>query len=759
MSWLPAASLRQRWHVGVLIALAVAFAASHLPFVSRSPVSVDAVNLALGVEDFDLADHRPHPPGYPIVIALGKLSRLVLDRVAPSAPPGDAVRALALWSTLFGALAPLAFFHFFRAVDGDVRAAVAATALTVTCPLFWFTAARPMSDVPGLVAGFTAQALLLAGWRRQQMPVVLVGGLAAGLSVGFRVQNAWLTLPLLVWVVLQCRPRARSLTRAAAMWLAGILIWALPLTFVVGGPAGYVDAFAAQGEEDLARADILVTNRTVDRLLVGLIHTFAYPWANTWSAAAILGLALVGAIAIRRLTRSARIALAVSTLPYALFHLVFQESVHVRYALPLVPAVAYLAVNGIHALVPRSMPFVVAALTVSGVAITFPAVASYGRTASPAYQALEDIRAHAKGKAKARVLAMHFGLSRLLRGEAMPARALPVAPEREWLALVEHWRTMPDVPVWFLAERGRRDLALLDRRSRRLIRSYGWSFPRKFAMGRMPANGVDWYELAPPGWIATEGWALSHESAGVAARDHGGPAVAPIKALVRRRKEEAVLMVGGRNLSFASGAAARIEVAIAGRAVATWDLPRESPFFLRMFRLPAGILTSPTAYVPLTVRAWPTAESGGQLAVAIEQFDVQSANTSLYGLDAGWYEPEYDGAAPAPWRWTAAAATARVHHGGHDLTLRVVGEVPLEQLARPPRIVVRAGARVLTEVTASTRDIVLEARVPAAALDEANGLLTLETDQTFVAHEAFGNGDYRRVGLRVYEFDLRESRR
>ena len=33
-----------------------------------------------------------------------------------------------------------------------MRAALAATALAVACPLFWYLAVRPMSDVPGLAA-------------------------------------------------------------------------------------------------------------------------------------------------------------------------------------------------------------------------------------------------------------------------------------------------------------------------------------------------------------------------------------------------------------------------------------------------------------------------------------------------------------------------------------------------------------------------------------------------------------------------------
>ena len=53
------------------------------------------MNFALGVRDFDPSKHQPHPPGYPVFIALGKLSHAVW--------PSDS-GSLSLWGALFGAL-------------------------------------------------------------------------------------------------------------------------------------------------------------------------------------------------------------------------------------------------------------------------------------------------------------------------------------------------------------------------------------------------------------------------------------------------------------------------------------------------------------------------------------------------------------------------------------------------------------------------------------------------------------------------------
>ena len=58
---------------------------------------IDAVNFTLGVRDFDVAQHQPHPPGYPVFIALGKLSTPVLRAAGVAAPevarPGGVERA------------------------------------------------------------------------------------------------------------------------------------------------------------------------------------------------------------------------------------------------------------------------------------------------------------------------------------------------------------------------------------------------------------------------------------------------------------------------------------------------------------------------------------------------------------------------------------------------------------------------------------------------------------------------------------------
>ena len=188
-------------------ALAIFFLATHLPFITPGPGSVDATNFALGVRDFDPSDHRPHPPGYPVFIALGKVTRsLVAFSPTDHESVNAEARALAVWGVLFGAVAVFPLFVIFRFLGLDVPSAFGATALTVMCPLFSFTAVRSLSDIPGLSAACIVQAMLFTAYRRPRSEsqsawrLLLFAAMLSGFVIGVRSQTAWLTIPVLIAV-------------------------------------------------------------------------------------------------------------------------------------------------------------------------------------------------------------------------------------------------------------------------------------------------------------------------------------------------------------------------------------------------------------------------------------------------------------------------------------------------------------------------------------------------------------------------------
>src|ERR671912_1163157 len=105
MTTLTRSPLAQGRPVAWLAGLALIFALAHVPFLAPSLEDIDSVNFALGVRDFDVAAHRPHPPGYPVYIFLGKIATSIAAFGVDAVPSLVEAKALAVLSFLLGLLA------------------------------------------------------------------------------------------------------------------------------------------------------------------------------------------------------------------------------------------------------------------------------------------------------------------------------------------------------------------------------------------------------------------------------------------------------------------------------------------------------------------------------------------------------------------------------------------------------------------------------------------------------------------------------
>jgi Protein O-mannosyl-transferase TMEM260-like len=816
----------------IALGLALFFLSAHLPFLASDLDDIDPINFALGVRHFDPTLHRPHPPGYPVFVGLAKLTTWAFRALGGSGARPPEVAALALLSALSGAIACFFMVQLFGRLasrgigrppppsDTDPCArwvAVGAALTAATCPLYWFTGSRPLSDLPGLAMALLAQTLVADAFLAEQrvargetagspglpdsarpsepVRLVVAGAFAAAIAIGFRSQTAWLTLPLLGLALADRvgRGAARALARSAAAFAAGVFLWGVPLILASGGLARYLRALTGQGAEDFAGVDMWFTNPTPRRLAFGLYRTFVLPWALTPVAAVVLALAFIGLVGLLFRSRRALLAVLAAAGPYAIFHLLFQESVTTRYALPLVPMTAFLAMCGIWSLVDAallpwriaargsersllawettarraSVGLVATALVATGLASAMPAVVAYARTGSPIFRAIEEMRKGASGLSAPPTLAMHRRVMNESRraftwaAEDRPfrSRTLPATPSHEALEVVKLWRDGGVEPVWFLADPSRTDLALIDPAARRRVVRYRWAFGRTetYVGGARPWE-MDWYDIRSPGWFVGEGWSLTPETAGTAARDRKGPGLAPIDGWVRRRGGPATLMLGGRNLGGPTDPRARILVTLDGREIDHLGVAPAPGFFLRVLSLPAGVLLGPGPYARLRVSASADDGAQGPVNVGIEQFDVQDEDQPVFGYDAGWHELEYDAKQGRLWRWTSNAATLRVHAGAGDRVLVVSGESPMKYFRVVPVVTVRAGTVMLGRFEPSA-DYTFRAPLPAAALQQAGGLVTIETSQSFVPDERTHNGDRRCLGLRVWTAALEPATR
>jgi len=723
-------------HRSAGFALLLIFLASHLALLPRTLEDLDSINFALGVRQFDVSLHQPHPPGYPVFIALAKVSTATLRFVGVNAA---APRGLAIWSALAGAAALPALFVFFRRLEGRDRLAWWATIVAGASPLFWFSALRPLSDMLGFAAAIWAITLMWA--RAPFRKGLLMGALLAGLAIGVRSQTAVLTVPMLVFAMAAAEPRQRI--AAVGAFAVGVLLWGIPLIVASGGMPSYLEALGAQAGEDFSGVVMLWTSHTRRDIVYAVVNTFIWPW-DWWLGVAICALAAIGSLRLAWRAPRALLMLAWLFGPYALFHLLFQETATTRYALPLVPVVAYLAMAAVEGLPGAALP--VAALGVSAISLmqTLPASLHYAHEGAPVFRAFDDMAATAHGGDPVNAIALHAQMRRASEWAApiLPARVARAPHGREWLTLVALWKAEPSARVWFLADPGRTDLVLFDPRARDLARGYRWDFVEPPFVGGARPDNVDWYRMGPPNWMLEQGWSLTAEVGGITAREQLGPHVAPAVAWLRRQSEEVTVVLGGRNLS---ARAVTLSASLPGGIVDRFPIEPHT-FFVQRLSLPAGAIAGGAGYVPLDVKS----EGGPTLPVSLEQFDAEPPSVPMFAFETGWQEPEYNRLERHSWRWMSEKSDLWVRPIGRAVTLTLVGESPMRYYGAPPHVRVLIGDR---EVGAfdPAADFDRSFTLPADLLAAANGKVTLVSSRFFVPGGNGGAGDQRHLALRIYE--------
>lgn len=746
----------------VAVVLAALFLASHLASLAPSLEDIDSINFALGLRDFDPARHQPHPPGSPVYIALGRGLLAVVTVVRPELDRvGAEALALGLWSAVAGAVAIAAAAGLFVLIAPHARPAAAwGAGLLAVSPLFWLSGLRPMSDLPGLAAALVTQVLILHSRAHRRR--LVYAGLACGLAAGVRLQTTWLTVPLLVAALFVHRGAGLGwvLTRPVAAAAVGCLAWAVPLVADSGGVDGYLRALGSQAGEDFAWVNMLWLDPTPRRLAFALYETLVLPWGSVPLAALVLVATTIGcAIACNR-ERTAVLQLMLAFGPYTALHLLFQETLTVRYALPTLVPVAWLAARACVS-AGRLAPVAATALVGAALAVSVPLGLDFGRDAHPVFRALDDAQdrlsrlsragATAEERPPAAVYA-HYSLWRAL--QAQPLRSA-VEPRRqyEWLGPADYWKQGGTDPIWFLADPRRTDLALIDPRARLDVTRYRWAVADRAELGGSRPLGADWYRIAPPGWFAGEGWSLTPETGGLAQATATGPDAQPIEAWVRARAEPLHLMVGGRHLGEPGDPSARFELSLDGVVLDRWTLSVQQRNFLRFLAVPVGLPRGPRTYAPLTILSRPEGDLGRRAAVAVRQFDIQPLSRLLWAFGEGWHEAEYDISSGRQWRWSSERSILQTQGPAGDLRLTVRGESPLRYLDAPPTVRVVAGGRVIAQFRPHA-DFEWAVIVPAADRERSAGMIAIETEPVYLPGPAEGTSDIRHLGLRVYQIDV-----
>lgn len=369
-------------------ATVAAVALTRIYALSRTLWDWDESLFCMALRDFDVVHHHPHPPGFPLFVALGKLLRPIA---------GSDFRSLQI-VTLVGAVAlfPLTF-ALAREMRFSSRVSYFGALLFAFFPNVWFFGGTAFSDVSALALTLGSCVMLLRGCRDRR---------------------AYFSGALLLGLAASMRPQALMIGCAAAIvstWFRGRVSWRDPLIAALIGASVIVVSYgaAALASESIegyfaAARSLRDYLRKVDSFLnpdrpaaISLFTDFFIHHIPGGKRAVAVAIAAAGAVSWGVLKRSRSVFLLLATfLPFNVFGWFMLDINSIsRYAVSYEAMSAILAVEGIAViclLLRHFAPYgtAIASIVLIGMFVvwTLPAIREVRNTISPTVAAMLSIR-------------------------------------------------------------------------------------------------------------------------------------------------------------------------------------------------------------------------------------------------------------------------------------------------------------------------------------------------------------------------------
>jgi len=397
----------------VFLALAIAIALTRLLAVSETLFDWDEGLFALGIREYDVVHHHPHPPGYPLFIAAAKLLHAI---------GVEEFRALQAIVVLGAMLLFPAVYLLARELGFGFATASGGAALFCFLPNVWVYGGTGFSDVPALTLTLFASWLLLRSGTLASSPAeqgasslpsggtpraqpsgrrrsaYIAGAIVLGIAAGIRPPSLVIALVPALLATWQ-RLRARDfLAIAAAILLGGGIVAAsyLGAAYATGSLDGYLDAVKKQS--DYVRDIDSWRSPEREPLHEAAKDFFLRPVRQQLQMYGLVLLGLISAItSIAKRRRATLLTLAVFA-PFAILAwLTLDVYAAGRYSMPYLVAYAILAVDGLGILARHRVRVqaVLVAIVVSVFAVwTWPALALQRAEVSPPIAALRWVKAN-----------------------------------------------------------------------------------------------------------------------------------------------------------------------------------------------------------------------------------------------------------------------------------------------------------------------------------------------------------------------------
>jgi hypothetical protein len=417
---------RQR---AILACVAAVCAASRFLALSRSLWDWDEALFALGMREYDVSVHHPHPPGFPVYIALAKLFRLVA---------ASDFRALQTVNVIAAVLVFPAMYFFARQLRFRFTISVLAGALFAFFPNVWFYGGGAFSDIPSIVLVLFSAGLLVRG--AEDRSAYWLGTFLLAVAIGIRPQNILVGLLPGLYATRRRRPHEVLVALLIGVVVAGAAFGGA--IYATGSFEQYLRVVREHGDY-IARVD---SWRNVDRppmwRLADRFFIKQYQSAGLGFAATLF--VIVSAVASIRQRSRPMLFNVLAFAPFALFAWAMLDRYSIsRFSIGYQPMFALLLADGIRRVGRKYAAILGAAFIAAFAAFTLPGLNVVRTEVAPSVRAAAALRQYVDPKR-----------DQLFVGHTMSKFVDLVSPGIPYTRVADD-RVMPlttSQPSWLLAE-------------------------------------------------------------------------------------------------------------------------------------------------------------------------------------------------------------------------------------------------------------------------------------------------------------------
>jgi len=407
----------------------------------RTPWENDEFLFAEAVRKFDPSQYHPHPPGFPLLVLMGKVFAGFIH---------DPWRALVVFSILAAPIGFVAIARAFRNWIDDPNLAICAALIYYFSASMLVHGTLALSDGPAMMFLGLALFAISSPHDAEHDRNAIAIGIWTSAAIGTRPQLFVPIAPMLLIALLQMRTMRQ---RAACVIAFGLFsaMWFLPLVDAAGG-------FEATRLYETKQAAYVATHDATisrgGRSMAQLVVRFLFhPWGTKYVPLPLFACVFLGVAGFLRLLRRDRLRstlwpLIVFTIVQLIFELGWMDPADAaRYSLPIMILIALLSALGLD-VVNRSVriaatPVIATAIfAIATLVYVWPLVGARTRVASPPAAAAAFANANLPANS---VIA--YDVSLKPHAEFLLSRFRVVPIEKAVADLYDR----PDVPLYLIA--------------------------------------------------------------------------------------------------------------------------------------------------------------------------------------------------------------------------------------------------------------------------------------------------------------------